>query len=228
MAIGYLKLRQGGATIDIPVVNLGASPLASKLRAKVPAGIGELPLVYPDDNRASGLRVRQAGVTLAIAKDERVSITHPDDVSVSHSHKNEGRLTTRTVSKYLGSTFFNRTTRIEAGFSSVGANAWCDRWDPWSSPWHGTRATARLKVSNAAATYYTGGVSVSVGGNHPLASSWWQTGWGYASGAVAVDVSPGRYDIHLELTVEALGEVTHWFHSEGSATLDYWTEIARG
>lgn len=227
MALWTIALTQNGQVLQIPVVSIGASPLPSKIRLyKAGLGYGELPLVYPDDNRASKLRVRQGGVTYAIAADERTSIRHDDDFVVSQRNGDRSDYTTTLLFAWrVGATYFNRVTRIEA-YLLVGANAACNTWS-LISPYHNAAVTARLRVANGARTYYTGGVSSFSGGNHPVASSVWQSGWVYNSGLVAVDVEPGRYDVHLELIIQASG-TDHNFWAEGSATLDYWTEIARG
>ena len=229
MAIGYRKWRdpRTGAIVLLPVVNLGASPLPSKLHTQVAAGLGELPLVYPGDNRGSGIRVRLGGVTYEVAKDERTSIVHGDDVTASVSFIYFAR-TTRTVEKYLGATTFNRVTRIEGRFSSVGANTWCDSWDPFESPFHYAAAEAWLKIVGGGVTYNTAHLFVDSAGNHPILDSWWQSGWRYTSGSVAIDLPPGRYDVYMVLYAVGAGSSDHVPTAEASATLDYWTEIARG
>lgn len=223
MAIGYLYARASGATIAIPVVSLGASPLASKVRVKVPAGVGELPLVYPDDVRASPIRVRQGGVTYAVAKDERTEISYSPDksVSVSGPHGQSGK----TSSVLIARTYFNRVTRIEATLR-VGANSYCTTWDI-DSHFEQTTGYGWIRAVGPT-TVESSKVSITAGGHHGGFQSWWQTGWKYTTGSVAIDVPAGTYDVYLYVQYTWSGTWHSGSTGEASATCQMWKEIARG
>lgn len=249
MALYTIPITQDGQVIQIPVVNLGASPVPSKLRAyKDGVGFGEVPLVYPDDNRASKLRVRQDGVTYAIAKDERVSITHTGSWDVRMPGlflSSDYRL-----SVYLGRTQFNRATRVEVTVDWLRVSMDCKDTAVFS--WHDDtligQAWVRL-VSQSGNVIEGPAVTSCTAGAwpHPGGLTMWSlnAAINYAF-VVGVDCPPGTYDVHLVCRHRSTGDeadhrindytVTDDAYSSCGISGRYptglhassWREIARG
>ena len=215
--IGQIPVRQGGSTVLIPVVSLGESPLTSKLRARIGVQTGELPLVYPDDNRASKIRVRQGNVTYCVAKDARTEITHTG-ITITH----DGRVYSEK-SATVGTTTFNRVTQIEATLT-VGIRWNCTTYT-FMPLWHAGYCWGWISVSGT-----TSATSEKIAHQHtelhsPSPNFW--TEWYYETGTVTLTLPPGSYTVTLWIAVNTTQE-HDGLRAYGSVELVSWKEIARG
>lgn len=219
--LGYIRVQHPAGRVDIPVVGIGESILPSKVKVSVVSyGIGELCLVYPDDVRSSKLRLRQDGVTYAVAQDPRASIQH---VGATRSFS-IGQYWSGD-SYYLGTTYFNRVTKIE-GYIRVSISLTC-RDSSLDAQYHDGTISAWLRVLGNA-TYNTDVISRYVGAHHPESVATWGGPEEANEGSVAVDVPPGQYQVYL-VTTCSLGGGTHPSLEASIRTeLTQWTEVARG
>ena len=231
MALWTWPVRTPQGAIEIPVVRTGESPLPSKFRVyHEDIGYGEVPLVYPDDVRASKIIVNQNGVNYAVAKDDRVSIIHAVNITRSMSRKEGsggGYDYWLTATLPLGQTEFNRVTRLEASLR-VYVRVTCSDHDP-VTPFHGGEAQAYLRLTGPQ-SYETVAISAAVGDHHSLFSGTFVRE-DTRTGTVAVDVSPGRYSVELVMRLrcqQSAGIAHNDVSFRGEYTVDYWTEIARG
>lgn len=216
--IGQIPVRQGGSTVLIPVVSLGESPLTSKLRARIGGKTGELPLVYPDDNRASKIRVRQGNVTYCVAKDARTEITHTG-ITITHNRREYSE-----KSATVGKTTFNRVTQIEATLK-VGIRWNCTTWS-LLSPYHTGYCWGWISVSGTTSAT-SEKIAHQHGENHDIASSNFWTKWYYKTGTVKLTLPPGSYTVTLWIAVNT-SQNHDGLRAYGSVELVSWKEIARG
>jgi len=232
MALWKHMVKTPTGIVEIPIVRYGESPLPSKLKTyKAGVGYGEVPLVYPDDVRASKIRVRQDGVTYSVAFDERVSIVYPQSpelrLDINHQEGLSGGYDfVLTKTQRLGTTTFNRVTRIEAEVMS-GVGVTCLAKIP-TTPIHHGESRVFLRLSGPR-NHETPKLVATVAGNHALFTDF--SGSDSKTGVVAVDVDPGRYtvDLVLELRCFQSAGISHpGVTFVANARLYSWTEIARG
>lgn len=218
--IKEVPVRANGSTVLIPVVTQGSSILPSKVRVRIAGQTGELPLVHTDDNRASKIRVRQGGATYCVAKDVRTELSYSPGTRLRHDTASSG-----TWSAQVGTTYFNRVTRIEAQVR-LGAEVHCSRFG-FTSPYHSATTTAWISVSGTQSAE-SSTETLSRGGNHDVMNSSWSTGWGYKTVTLTLDLTPGSYTltVHMRLTCANGGHSSAG--ASGLVEVQTWKEIARG
>lgn len=221
--IGYIPIDHPSGRIDIPIVGPGESILPSRVRARRGGSTGEPSIVYPEDVRASPLVIRQGGVVYAVAYDTRTEIGYAPNRSVSTSSTRSSPV--HTASVLLGRTYFNRVTRLEASLTAK-AQSYCTTWDSLSN-FEQTTAAAWIRAVGPV-TLDSSKVAVTAGGNHPVFSAWWTTGWKSSSGNVALDVPAGTYDVYLYVQCTWAGTGHPGSAGDAIATCSTWKEIARG
>jgi len=218
--IKEVPVRANGSTVLIPVVTQGSSILPSKVRVRIAGQTGELPLVHTNDNRASKIRVRQGGATYCVAKDVRTELSYSPGSRLRYDTASSG-----TWSAQVGTTYFNRVTRIEAQVR-LGAEVHCSRFG-FTSPYHSATTTAWISVSGtqSATSSSTG---IYIGDNHNIMNSSWSTGWAYRTDTLVLDLAPGSYTltVHMRLTCANGGHSSAG--ASGLVEVQSWKEIALG
>lgn len=220
--IGYHVFNGPAGKVSVPIVEIGDGPGPPILRHHTATGTGQFALVERGDNRASGYSVYTHKGLFALAKDARTEIRYDPNrsVSVGGAHWESGK-TSRVL---LGRTFFNRVTRLAASLR-LGANSYCTTWDI-DAHWEQTTGYAWMEAIGPT-TKASSAVTVTAAGHHPGFSAWWQTGWQYASGDVAIDLPAGQYDVYLCVKFTWAGTPHSGSAGEASALCSTWKEIAR-
>lgn len=224
--LGYHVFNGPAGKVSVPIVGIGDGPGPPILRHRTARGTGQFALVERGDNRASGYSVYTHKGLFAIAKDARTELEHP--VQLDRTETRWRDLGCSQFSWIVGTTHFNRVTRVEGYFDSVGVEVVCENWELLRAIWHGGSVKVWLHLQGPAGSWDTNAVSVSVGDSHPALAAWWSTGWRYSSGYVSANVSPGPYTVYLHMEICVTGEDFHPSkRANGAVSLSWWKEIAR-